>query len=303
VNFFRVLPKRYLEEISNLLVIVGSIIVAVSVFGGYLLEGGHMEVLIQPIELLIIGGAGLGGLITSSPVPLIKQMISQILGLLKGKDISKQEYTELLLLLFELIKTAKGNALSLEPHVEAPENSEIFKRYPTVLANHHAIHFICDTLKVQISSPMSPYDLEDLMNQDIAAAHAEELRAPATITRVGDAMPGLGIVAAVLGVVITMGKLTQGKEVIGHSVAAALVGTFLGILISYGFMQPLAAKMESVIAEQGTYLEVIKGAILGYAKEVSPKVCIEFARRTVPPQVRPSFHEIDQATSNIKKAA
>jgi chemotaxis protein MotA len=284
------------------LVIVGALIVTAAVFGGFILEGGQIAVLFQPIELLIIGGAGLGGLITSSPVPLIKQIIAQIIGVLKGKDPTKEDYTELLLLLFELIKTAKGNPLSLEPHVENPESSEIFKRYPKVLANHHAIHFITDTLKVQISSPMNPYDLEDLMNTDIAAAHTEEGRAPETITRVGDAMPGLGIVAAVLGVVITMGKLTQGKEVIGHSVAAALVGTFIGILISYGFMQPLAAKMILTNAEAGTYLEVIKGAILAYAKDSSPKVCVEFARRTIPPHCRPDFHEIDQATSNLKKA-
>lgn len=285
-----------------MLVIVGSLIVICAVVGGYLMEGGKMAVLIQPIELLIIGGAALGGLITSSPVPLIKQIIAQLLGLLKGKDPTKEDYTELLLLLFELIKTAKGNPLSLEPHVENPENSEIFKRYPKVIANHHAIHFICDTLKVQISSPMNPYDLEDLMNTDIAAAHAEEGRAPEVISRVGDAMPGLGIVAAVLGVVLTMGKLTQGKEVIGHSVASALVGTFLGILMSYGFMQPLAAKMNISNADAGSFLEVIKGAILAYAKDSSPKVCVEFARRTIAPAVRPDFHEIDAATSNLKKA-
>jgi chemotaxis protein MotA len=285
-----------------MLVIVGFIIVTICVFGGFLLEGGHFAVLIQPIELLIIGGAAVGSLITASPVAVIKAIISQVLGALKGKDVPKEDYTELLLLLFELIKTAKGNPLSLEPHVENPENSDIFKKYPRVLANHHAIHFICDTLKVQISSPMNPYDLEDLMNVDIAAAHAEELKAPTNLNRVSDAMPGLGIVAAVLGVVITMGKLTMGKEVIGHSVASALVGTFLGILISYGFLQPLCAKMESVIAEGGVFLEVIKGAILAYAKDSSPKVCVEFARRTIPPNVRPDFHEIDQATSNLKKA-
>lgn len=285
-----------------MLVIIGAIIVTAAVFGGYVLEGGNIMVLVQPIELLIIGGAGLGALVTSSPVPLIKQIISQVLGVLKGKDPSKADYTELLMLLFELIKTAKGNPLSLEPHVENPESSEIFKRYPKVMANHHAIHFITDTLKVQISSPMNPYDLEDLMNTDIAAAHTEEGRAPETVSRISDAMPGLGIVAAVLGVVITMGKLTQGKEVIGHSVAAALVGTFIGILLSYGFMQPLAAKMVLSNAEGGVYLEVIKGAILAYAKDSSPKVCVEFARRTIPPHCRPDFHEIDQATSNLKKA-
>jgi chemotaxis protein MotA len=144
---------------------------------------------------------------------------------------------------------------------------------------------------------MSPYDLEDLMDTDLTSTHAEEHLAPSTITRVGDAMPGLGIVAAVLGVVITMGKLTQGKEVIGHSVASALVGTFLGILASYGFMQPLAAKMESNLADDGKFLVVIKTALIAFAKDCSPKVCVEFGRRSIPPHVRPTFAEVDAATS------
>jgi chemotaxis protein MotA len=193
--------------------------------------------------------------------------------------------------------------LGLEAHVENPEASDIFKRYPHVLHNHHAISFLCDTLKVQISSPMSPYDLDDLMDQDIQATHNEELRAPATVNRVGDAMPGLGIVAAVLGVVITMGHLSEGKEVIGHSVAAALVGTFLGVLLSYGFIQPLAAKMEADIMDHGKVLEVMKACLLTFAKDASPKVCIEFARRTIPPEVRPTFKELDDATQNVGKKA
>lgn len=284
-------------------VIVGALVVLGSVLGGFIMEGGNIAVLIQPIELLIIGGAGVGSLLISSPVPLIKMIMKQISASLKPSHATKEMYIELLLLLFELCKTAKANPLSLEPHVEKPGESDIFKRYPKVTSNHHAIHFLCDTLKVQISSPMSPYDLEDLMDADINAAHTEEHAAPATVTKVGDAMPGLGIVAAVLGVVITMGKLTQGKEVIGHSVAAALVGTFIGILLSYGFMQPLAAKMESVIAEEGKPLEVIKAALLAFAKDCSPKVCVEFARRTIPPATRPDFEEVDQATSNVGKAA
>jgi len=280
-----------------MLTIVGIIIVFASVFGGYLMEGGHMEVLLQPIELLIIGGAAGGSLLISSPISLLKMIGKQIGGTFKGHTIGKEQFIELLMLLFELTKTAKANPLSLEPHVEKPETSEIFKKYPGVLANHHATDFICDTLKVQISAAMSPYDLEDLMTTDIKAAHAEEHRAPATVQRIGDAMPGLGIVAAVLGVVITMGKLTQGKEVIGHSVAAALVGTFLGILASYGFMQPLAAKMEENNKNEGEYIEVIKSCLLAFAKECSPKVCVEFARRSISPAVRPSFEEVDKATS------
>ena len=286
-----------------MLTIVGALIVIVSVFGGFLLEGGHGAVLWQPIELLIIGGAAGGGLIISSPMSLIKQIVGQVLGTIKHRGATKEQYTELLLLLFELCKTAKANPLSLEPHVEKPEESEIFKRYPGVLANHHAVHFICDTLKVQISSPMNPYDLEELMDTDLNAAHEQELKAPATISRVGDAMPGLGIVAAVLGVVITMGKLSQGKEVIGHSVAAALVGTFLGVLGSYGFFQPLAAKMELIIGDEGKYMHVIKVSLLAFAKECPPKVCVEFGRRTIPMHVRPSFEEIDQATSSAGKKA
>jgi chemotaxis protein MotA len=284
-------------------VIIGAAIVTGAVFGGYLLEGGHLAVLIQPIELLIIGGAALGSMLIGAPMSVMKLMIKQILGTLKGGHVSKALYMEVLMLLYELTKTAKGNMLALEAHVEKPENSEIFKRYPKVLHNHHAISFIADTLKVQISSPLSPYDLEDLMDQDIGAAHSEEAAPPALVQKVGDAMPGLGIVAAVLGVVLTMGKLTQGKEVIGHSVASALVGTFLGILISYGFMQPLSSKMDSNNQEEGKVLDVIKCGLLAFAKDCSPKVCVEFARRSIPPEYRPTFEDVDKSTSSIKTGA
>ncbi len=286
-----------------MLVIIGFIIVAGCVFGGYVMEGGKMAVLIQPIELLIIGGAALGSLVISSPIPLIKEIIKQVLATLKGPSVTREHYSEVLLLLFELCKNAKANPLSIEAHVEKPHESEIFKRYPKILSNHHAIDFICDSLKVQISSPMSPFDFEDLMDKDMATAHLEEHKAPTTVTRVGDAMPGLGIVAAVLGVVLTMGKLTLGKEVIGHSVASALVGTFLGILLSYGFIQPLAAKMELNLGMDGKFLEVIKAGLLAYSKNCSPKVCVEFSRRSIPPDLRPTFAEVDTLTSNAGKKA
>jgi len=289
-----------------MLLILGVIVVFATVFGGFMLEGGHLRVLLQPVELLIIGGAAFGSMLISSPVSLIKTIIKQVLGSPRNAGSGKQGYTELLLLLYELCKIAKTNPLSLEPHIESPETSEIFKKYPGVLKNHHLVAFLSDTMKVQLSSTMNPYDLEELMDTDIEATHGEEMQAPTTIARLGDAMPGLGIVAAVLGVVITMGKLTQGKEVIGHSVAAALVGTFLGVLGSYGFMQPLAAKMESNLSEEGQGFFVVKAALIALAKECSPKVCVEFARRRVPPKDRPSFDEIDKATSagaSAKRAA
>jgi chemotaxis protein MotA len=286
-----------------LLVIIGALIVTGTVFGGYLMEGGHLAVLIQPIEFLIIGGAAAGSLLISSPISVLKAILKQVTGAVTSKGgPNTADYTALLMLLFELFKLAKSNPMAIEPHVEKPENSDIFKRYPAVLHNHHAIHFLCDTLKVQLTAAMSPYDLEDLMDMDITAAHDEEALAVTTINRVGDAMPGLGIVAAVLGVVITMGKLTQGKEVIGHSVAAALVGTFLGILASYGFMQPLAAKMESNNVNEGKFLTVIKASLIAYSKNCAPKVCVEFGRRSIPPVNRPTFEEVDKAASAAGKA-
>ncbi len=286
-----------------MLVIVGALVVIASVFGGYLLEGGSMHVLFQPIELLIIGGAAAGSLLIAAPMPVIKNIVKQVMGTLTGHSISKAQYTEVLLCLYEIIKIGKSNPLAIEPIVENPSGSEVFKKYPFVLHDAHMVDFICDTLKMQVSSPMSPFDLEDLLDTDIATVHHDEAQGPATITRVGDAMPGLGIVAAVLGVVITMGKLTEGKEVIGHSVAAALVGTFLGILASYGFMQPLAAKMESNLGEHGKLYGVIKAALIAFAREAPPKACVEFARRTIPMEVRPTFKEIDEQTSAAGKKA
>lgn len=281
--------------------IIGAVIVCICVFGGYILEGGNIAVLFQPIELLIIGGAALGSLVIVSSPHLIKGIIARTLQVLKGSGVSKATYIELIQCMFELIKMASANPISIEPHVENPENSEIFKRYPGVLHNHHCIEFICDTLKVQIASSLSPYDLEDLMNSDLDAAHAEDHHLVAAVNRVSDAMPGLGIVAAVLGIVITMGKLDQGKEVIGHSVGAALVGTFIGILLSYGFIQPIAAKIETIMSEEASYMNTAKICLLAFAKGVNAKVCAEFGRRAIPPEFRPSFKEVDEATANAGK--
>jgi chemotaxis protein MotA len=283
--------------------LVGVIVVFVGVFGGYMLHGGDILIIWQPTEFIVMGGAAIGSVLIATPMPIVKEMIKQIGGAFKDSGHSKADYMELLLLLFELCRKYKTDLLSLEPHVEDPEKSDIFTKYPTVLKNHHAVGFMSDTLKVQISSPVPPYDLEDLMNADIGTAHEEEGKGPATVQTLGDAMPGIGIVAAVLGIIITMGKLSEGKEVIGQSVAAALVGTMLGVLAAYGFLSPLAGKMNSNIGQEGKYMEVVKQALLACAKNCSPQICVEFARRTIPPEVRPSFTEVDEATANIKKAA
>ena len=281
--------------------IIGAIFTTVCVIMGYVLHHGNLAILWQPTEILIIGGAALGSMIMATNPFIMKAALARCIQSMKGTGINKAAYIELLQCMFELIKMAAANPISIEPHVETPESSEIFKRYPAVLNNHHAIDFICDTLKVQIASSLSPYDLEDLMNADLDIVTEEEHTLVGSINRVSDALPGLGIVAAVLGIVITMGKLTQGKEVIGASVAAALVGTFLGILFSYGYLQPLVAKVESNLKEEMRFMVTAKICLLAFSKGVNAKVCAEFGRRSIPMEFRPTFKEVDEATANAGK--
>jgi len=284
-----------------MLVILGFIVVMGSVLGGYVLHGGNVAVLYQPTEFLVIGGAGLGSMIISSSPALIKSMIHLLKESVLGKPTTKEEFVQIVCFVYECFKMLNANPISMDKHIEDPTNSDLFQRYPTILANHHALDFFCDTLKIQLVARMASYDLDELMEIDITTVHKDEHAVPALISKVGDAMPGLGIVAAVLGVVITMGKLTQGKEVIGHSVAAALVGTFLGVLLSYGVFGPIASKVEATIGANSVVVNALRAAINAYTKGCNAKVCAEFARRSVPMDVRPTFSEIDEATSNVSK--
>lgn len=284
--------------------IVGAIIVLVGVFGGYMLHGGHMHVLWQPTELIIIGGAALGGFIIGNPIPIIKMAIKKGLHGWIGKTPSKSDYLELLQLLFQLFQIfRKDGPQAVERHIEEPEKSEIFKQYPSFLKNHHAVDFLCDTMKITLSADLSQYDVDDLLTGDIKAAHVEEHMASHGMNQIAEALPGLGIVAAVLGVVITMGVLDQGTEVIGKSIAAALVGTFIGVLACYGFVGPTVTKMNNDIEAEGRYLEVIKAALIALQRGSPPLVCVEFARRTILPNDRPTFAEVDAAAKGAKKAA
>ncbi len=278
-----------------MLSLIGLAVVMISVVAGYVLHHGNLLVLYQPTELLIIGGAAVGALIASSSMHTIKGIMHELVGILKGSGVSKEKYLQLLLCFNEIFRLAINNPVAVEPHVENPENSEIFKKYPLLLKDHHAMEFISNTMLLQLSSPLNPYDLEDLLDQDIQVMHEEEKVIPGTISRLADALPGLGIVAAVLGVVITMGKLAEGKEVIGQSVAAALVGTFLGILLCYGIFQPLAAKVEALIEEKGKVIFVIKSGLLAYAKGAKAPAIIEFTRRSIPLEYRPTWKEMEEA--------
>ena len=275
---------------------LGILVVIGAVLGGYVMEGGEIAVLIQPAEFVIILGAALGSMLISTPMKVIIQIIQLSIKALIGASITKAQYVELLNVLYELFQMArKDGQLALEPHVEDPEKSTLFSKYPSFLHNHHAVHFLADTVRVILAGGVAPHDLESLMEADIDTHHEETAQPAAALSKVGDAMPGLGIVAAVLGIVITMGAIGGPPEEIGHKVGAALVGTFLGILVSYGFLQPIAAGIETINNNEGRYILVLKAALLAFASDAPPIVAVEFARRAIFSDVRPSFKEMEDA--------
>lgn len=284
--------------------IVGIFVVLGCVFGGFLGAGGHLHVVFQPFEIIIIGGAALGGFLIANPMNTIKKSIKMVIHALTGGGPGKKDFVELLQLLFQLFQIfRKDGPQAVEKHIEEPNSSEIFKLFPAFLKNHHAVDFLCDTMKITLSADLSQYDVDDLLDADIKSGHEEEHAAQHAIQSTADALPGLGIVAAVLGIVHTMDYLTAGAEVIGHLVAAALIGTFLGVLMCYGFIAPIATKMKADLEAEGRYLFVIKAALVALQRGAPPLVCVEFARRTIYPADRPSFEEMDTATKEGKKAA
>ncbi len=282
-----------------MLVIVGAVIVTASLVIGYVMHHGDLLVLVQINEFIIIGGAAIGSMLIANPMDVIKKIIAGVIGTLKGSKVNKAAYLDLMKLLYEIFQFAKREGLiALEPHVEDPESSSILSQYPSFLSNHHAVEFLTDTLKVVLSGGVPAHDLEELMDIDIQALHEEESIPPASLTIVSDAFPGLGIVAAVLGVIITMQSISEGAETVGANVAAALVGTFLGILLSYGFVGPLAKNMEMNVKREAKYLEAIKAALLSFAKGAPAAVAIEYARRAIDPTNRPTFKEAEDAVKS-----
>ncbi len=285
---------------------VGIIVVFIGVFGGFILAGGNMSIFLKaaPLELMIIAGAAFGAYIIANPMKVIKAGFRLGLKAMTAKGPQKKDYLDLLQMMFQLFQTfRKEGPQGVEKHIENPDQSDIFKAYPSVTKNHHAVSFICDTMKMTLSTDLSPYDVEELMDNDIRAIHAEEHLAQHAVQTVADGFPGLGIVAAVLGIVKTMGHLTEGVERIGALVAGALVGTMLGVFGAYGFIGPTAAKMSADIEAEGRFLQCIKSAMVALQRGAPPIVCIEYARRTISPEERPTFDELDKATKEIKKSA
>lgn len=274
---------------------VGVFVVVGAIIGGFLLEGGNIVLLFNPAELMIIGGAALGSFFIASPMKVVKLVMGNLLSLIKGKGHSKEDYLSLLGLLNTLfVKIRKDGLISIEGDIENPAASPIFQKYEKILADSKVVNFICDNLKVIISTNMPSHEMENLMEVDIEAHHRETLIPSSSINRVADSLPGFGIVAAVLGVVLTMGKIDQPPEVLGHSIGAALVGTFLGVLLCYGFIGPMAANLEHQAQEEEAYYSVIKVAMVAFVGGAAPQLSVEFGRRAIPSKERPSFNELEE---------
>jgi len=276
--------------------IVGILLVFACVIIGFLMEKGKLAVLVQPAELVTIGGAAIGTVLTANPLHILKKMIAGLLGVIKGSPFSKQRYVDTLKMMFDLFaKSRKEGAIAIESDVEDPEKSPIFSRYPAFLGDHHARDFVCDTMRMAITGGVNPFDVDQMMDLDMEVHHHSANQPNQALNSVADALPGLGIVAAVLGVVVTMGSLGGPPEEIGHKVAAALVGTFLGILLCYGVAGPLAANMSKTVEEEHSFYAVLRVLMLAFIKGTAPIMAVEMGRRAIPGHSRPSFVEVEKA--------
>ena len=284
--------------------IVGILLVFVAVIGGFLMEKGHILVLVQPAELLIIAGAATGTLLVANPAHILKGILGGLKGVLGGSKFSKERYLNTLKMMYQFLnKVRKEGLLSVEMDVEKPAESAIFKNYPDFIADQHVRDFVCDTLRMAITGGVEPFDMDQMMELDMEVHHNDSMQPISALSTVADALPGLGIVAAVLGVVITMGALGGPPEEIGHKVAAALVGTFLGILLCYGLAGPLSSNMSKTADDHNSYLHVLRVLLLSFLKGSAPMIAIEMGRRAIPAHVRPSFDEMEKGCKNHAPAA
>jgi chemotaxis protein MotA len=285
-------------------VIIGSVIVLASVVGGYLANGGRLDVLFQPFEVLIIVGAAAGAFVTSNRKPVLSATASAVTAVLKAEKYDKEAILELLSFLYTVFKLAKTKgALALEQHVEHPEESTLFQRFPRLAGDHHALTFVCDYLRLLTLGTDNHHEMETLMDEDIETTQNEHHEVVNAVQSTADALPALGIVAAVLGVIHTMGSITEPPAVLGHLIGGALVGTFMGILLSYGFAAPIAGALKGRGDTELRYFLCIKAGILAYMQGYAPSVAVEFARKALSSDVRPTFYEVEEAVENLPAAA
>lgn len=277
-------------------VIIGIFVVFGAVIGGFLMEHGELMVLVQPAEYVIILGAAIGTVLIANPPSVLKGMLTGVLGSFKGSPYGKKRYLEALKALYDIFQYVRKNGLAkLEQDIENPKESELFKSHTWLVKDHYTLDFVCDTFRMTMTGHVQPFELDQMLEHDLEVHHHENDEPAHSLQTVADALPGLGIVAAVLGVVITMGSLGGPPEEIGHKVAAALVGTFLGILFCYGLVSPLASTIQKGNKHRLEFLMCVKAALVASVKGAAPILAVEQARRLAPPHVRPSFNELEAA--------
>lgn len=275
--------------------LIGSIVVLVCVLGGFLMSGGNLLLLWHPSEIIVIIGAALGAFMTSNPLKVVKSAFANAVGLFKKPRYHRQDYVDLLKLVYDLlVKSRKEGLLAIEADIEDPAKSAVFSKYPGILADHHMVEFITDCLRLMVGGNLDPNELESLLEYELDTHHKEAAEPAHAVQKVADALPGFGIVAAVLGIVNTMAAI-EGADTatIGAKVGAALVGTFLGILVAYGFVGPIAAAMEGRAQEEGKAFEVVKMALVASVRGYPPQVAVEFARKLLFSDIRPTFGDLE----------
>ncbi|MFA4994082.1 MAG: flagellar motor stator protein MotA [Bdellovibrionales bacterium] len=282
--------------------IVGILVVVLCTLGGYAGEGGSLAVLFEaaPVELIIMGGTGLGGFIIANPNVVIRRTGKAMGLMLKKARYNKASYIELLCMMYQLFKLAKTKGLlALEQHIENPEQSSLFAQFPGFLNDHHAVSFLCDYLRLVTLGSDKPYELEALMDEELDVHHGEDAAVVSALQTVADAMPAIGIVACVLGVIKTMGSIAEPPEVLGAMIGGALVGTFMGVWSSYAFIGPMSQSVNAILGAQSKYLQCIKTGLLAHLQGFAPSISIEYARKTLLSEVRPTFIELEEATSAL----
>ncbi len=285
--------------------LVGIVMVLLMVFGGYVWAGGSLGIIVSalPYELTMIGGAAIGAFVIANDMDAIKQTGRDIAKIFRGPRWSPEDYRDLLCLLFELVRLSRQNPALLERHIESPDDSSVFARYPRVLADREAVEMICDTLRAASMNYDDPHQVEEILEKRMESAHHHAQRTSRALQITADALPALGIIAAVLGVIKTMAAIDQPPEILGGMIGGALVGTFLGVFLSYGFVGPFAARMRQVIDEEHQFHHLIREVLVANMHEHAAGICIEVGRQNTPPPLRPSFDAIEDALRDIKREA
>jgi chemotaxis protein MotA len=285
--------------------IIGIITIFVMVFGGYLAAGGKMGIILKslPFELIIIGGAGIGAFLISNDVPAIKHTVKDLGKVFKGPKWKHEDYRDLLCLLFELVRLARQNPVAIEEHIEAPAESAIFMKYPKILTDSEAIALICDTMRSASMNYDDPHQVEEVLEKRIEANAHHALHSSHALQTLADGLPALGIVAAVLGIIKTMGSIDQPPEILGKLIAGALVGTFLGVFLAYGLVGPFAAKVKDVTEEEAHFYKLIREVLVANLHNHATNICIEVGRQNTPSHCRPSYSDLEEALKSVKQGA